>query len=118
MAFAARAIGLVDHHAPDPPVRPAPRHPGALPLLIVAGVGEMLGSTASAWGARESIPIVAVMGSQFAAISAVAAYFLFGERLARVQVAGRDPDHRRRHGPRRAGRLTRPGPRTGYTPAP
>ena len=28
------------------------------------------------------------MGSQFAAISAVAAYFLFGERLARIQVAG------------------------------
>jgi len=60
----------------------------ALPLLIVAGAGEILGSTASAWGARESIPIVAVMGSQFAAISAVAAFLLFGERLARIQVAG------------------------------
>lgn len=60
----------------------------ALPLLIIAGVGEILGSTASAWGARESIPIVAVMGSQFAAISAVAAFLLFGERLARVQVGG------------------------------
>ena len=60
----------------------------ALPLLIVAGAGEILGSTASAWGARESIPIVAVMGSQFAAISAVAAFLLFGERLARVQIAG------------------------------
>ncbi len=60
----------------------------ALPLLIVAGAGEILGSTASAWGARESIPIVAVMGSQFAAISAVVAFLLFGERLARIQVAG------------------------------
>jgi drug/metabolite transporter (DMT)-like permease len=60
----------------------------ALPLLVIAGIGEMLGATASAWGARESIPIVAVMGSQFAAISAVAAYVLFGERLARIQVAG------------------------------
>ena len=60
----------------------------ALPLLIVAGVGEVLGSTLSAWGARESIAIIAVMGSQFAAISAVAAFVLFGERLARVQVAG------------------------------
>jgi drug/metabolite transporter (DMT)-like permease len=28
------------------------------------------------------------MGSQFAAIAAVAAYFLFGERLGRLQVAG------------------------------
>ena len=42
----------------------------------------------SAWGSRESIAIAAVMGSQFAAIAAVAAYFLFGERLARIQIVG------------------------------
>ena len=35
----------------------------------------------SAWGSRESIPIAAVMGSQFAAIAAVVAFLLFGERL-------------------------------------
>ena len=52
-----------------------------LPLLVIAGVGEMLGSMASAWGARESIAIVAVLGSQFAAITAVIAFLLFGERL-------------------------------------
>ncbi len=60
----------------------------ALPLLVIAGVGEILGSMASAWGARESIAIVAVLGSQFAAFSAVAAFLLFGERLSRVQVIG------------------------------
>ena len=59
-----------------------------LPLLVIAGVGEMLGSMASAWGARESIAIVAVLGSQFAAITAVIAFLLFGERLSRVQVVG------------------------------
>ncbi len=88
VAFAARADRGRHHHAPDPAVGPAPRHAGRAAAAVIAGVGEMLGSTASAWGARESIPIVAVIGSQFAAISAVAAYFLFGERLARIQVAG------------------------------
>jgi len=60
----------------------------ALPLVVIAGVGEVLGSMLSAWGSRDSIAITAVMGSQFAAIAAVAAYFLFGERLGRLQVAG------------------------------
>jgi drug/metabolite transporter (DMT)-like permease len=60
----------------------------ALPLVVIAGVGEVLGSMLSAWGSRDSIAITAVMGSQFAAIAAVVAYFLFGERLGRLQVAG------------------------------
>ena len=68
----------------------------ALPLVVIAGVGEVLGSMLSAWGSRDSIAITAVMGSQFAAIAAVAAYFLFGERLGRLQVAGVAPDRRRR----------------------
>ena len=59
-----------------------------LPLVLVAGVGEIFGSSLSAWGATQSIAVVAVLGSQFAAIAAVAAYFLFHERLAPVQVAG------------------------------
>ena len=60
----------------------------ALPLVVLAGAGEVLGSMLSAWGSRESIPITAVMGSQFAAIAAVVAFLLFGERLGRLQVAG------------------------------
>ena len=60
----------------------------ALPLVVLAGAGEVLGSMLSAWGSRESIPITAVMGSQFAAIAAVVAFLLFGERLGRMQVAG------------------------------
>ena len=88
VAFAARAIGVVIITLPILLSGRLRATRAAMPLLVIAGVGEMLGSTASAWGARESIPIVAVMGSQFAAISAVAAFFLFGERLARIQVAG------------------------------
>lgn len=60
----------------------------ALPLVVVAGVGEVIGSMLSAWGSRESIAITAVMGSQFAAFAAVAAFLLFGERIGRRQVVG------------------------------
>ncbi|MBI3748776.1 MAG: EamA family transporter [Chloroflexi bacterium] len=60
----------------------------ALPLVVIAGIGEVVGSMLSAWGSRESIAITAVMGSQFAALAAVAAFLLFGERLARVQLVG------------------------------
>ncbi len=60
----------------------------ALPLVIIAGVGEIIGSTLSAWGASVNIAITAVLGSQFAAIAAVMAFLLFGERLSRTQVLG------------------------------
>jgi multidrug transporter EmrE-like cation transporter len=42
----------------------------------------------STLGARHGIAVAAVLASQFAAIAAVVAYMLFGERVARVQVAG------------------------------
>src|SRR5919106_1467714 len=60
----------------------------ALPLVLVAGVCEVLGFALFAFGARHGIAVSAVLASQFAAVAAVAAYFLFGERLARVQLAG------------------------------
>jgi drug/metabolite transporter (DMT)-like permease len=60
----------------------------ALPLVLVAGVCEVLGFALFAFGARHGIAVSAVLASQFAAIAAVAAYFLFGERLARIQLAG------------------------------
>jgi multidrug transporter EmrE-like cation transporter len=39
-------------------------------------------------GARHGIAVSSVLASQFAAIAAVAAYVLFHERLARVQMVG------------------------------
>jgi drug/metabolite transporter (DMT)-like permease len=60
----------------------------ALPLVLIAGVCEVLGFALFALGARHGIAVSAVLASQFAAVAAVAAYFLFGERLARVQLAG------------------------------
>jgi len=88
VALAARIVGVVVISIPIAVTGRLRLTRVALPLLVIAGAGEIIGSTASAWGARESIPIVAVMGSQFAAIAAVAAFVLFGERLGRIQVAG------------------------------
>ena len=47
-----------------------------------------LGVVAFTIGARHGIAVAAVLGSQFAAIATIAAFVLFRERLARVQVFG------------------------------
>ncbi len=60
----------------------------AAPLVVTAGLAELVGTVLYAWGAQAGIGIAAVLSSQFAVIAAVAAYFLFGERLGRLQVAG------------------------------
>jgi drug/metabolite transporter (DMT)-like permease len=60
----------------------------ALPLVLVSGAFEVLGFALFAFGARHGIAVSAVLASQFGAISVVAAYFLFRERLAAVQLAG------------------------------
>jgi drug/metabolite transporter (DMT)-like permease len=58
------------------------------PLVVAAGVAEVIGVASFAWGARDSIGITSVLGSQFAAMSAVGAFFFFGERLRRLQIVG------------------------------
>ncbi|MFL5708615.1 MAG: EamA family transporter [Chloroflexota bacterium] len=88
VALAARLVGLVVVVVPLVLSRRFRLTRIALPLVLVAGVAEVFGSMLSAWGSRESIAITAVMGSQFAAIAAFAAFVLFGERLGRLQVAG------------------------------
>lgn len=88
IAFSARLIGLAAITVPVALRGRLHLTGAAVPLLVIAGTGEALGSMASAWGSRESIAITAVLGSQFAAITAVGAFLLFGERLARVQLVG------------------------------
>jgi drug/metabolite transporter (DMT)-like permease len=58
----------------------------ALPLVVASGVCEVAGFALFAWGARHGIAVTAVLASLFGAIAATAAYFLFRERLARVQL--------------------------------
>jgi drug/metabolite transporter (DMT)-like permease len=60
----------------------------AAPLVLVAGAAEVVGFASFALGARHGIAVSAVLASQFAAVAAVAAYFVFGERLTRAQLVG------------------------------
>ncbi len=60
----------------------------ALPLVLVSGILEAVGSALYVTGAQISAATAAVLGSQFAAIAAISAFILFGERLGRIQVAG------------------------------
>jgi len=88
VALAARLVGIVGVVLPLLLQRRLRLTRAALPLVVIAGIAEVVGSMSSAWGSRESIAIAAVMGSQFAALAAVAAFFLFKERLGRIQVVG------------------------------
>ena len=60
----------------------------ALPFVLLSGVCEIVGLAAFSVGARQGIAVTAILSSQFAALAAVVAYFLFDERLRRVQVVG------------------------------
>ena len=60
----------------------------ALPLVVFSGLCEVGGFTSYALGARHGIAVSAVLASQFAALAAVAAYFLFHERLRPLQIVG------------------------------
>jgi len=60
----------------------------AVPLVIVAGVGEVIGTSAYTIGAQGGIATTAIVASQFATLAAIGAYVFFGERLGRLQVAG------------------------------
>lgn len=60
----------------------------ALPFVLGAGVAEVVGFALFVLGAREGIAITAVLASQFGAIAAIMAVFLFHERLTRLQVIG------------------------------
>ena len=60
----------------------------AVPLVAIAGVLEVFGGGIYVIAAGESVAVAAVLSSQFAAIAAVAAFFLFRERLQRIQVLG------------------------------
>ena len=60
----------------------------ALPLVAITGLCEVLGFVCYAVGARDSVAVAAVLGSQFAVVASVAAYFFLRERLTRLQLAG------------------------------
>jgi drug/metabolite transporter (DMT)-like permease len=86
--FAARVVGVVTIAGPLVVTRRLRISRRVAPLVVLSGVLEALGSGLYVVGASAGVATAAVLSSQFAAIAAVAAYFLFGERLQRVQIAG------------------------------
>jgi len=60
----------------------------AVPMVVLIGAAEVFGNASYVVGSGESIAISAVLASQFAAVSAVAAFLLFRERLSMGQRAG------------------------------
>ncbi len=60
----------------------------AAPLVVTSALCEVLGFVFYTAGARHNIAVAAVLSTQFAAISVLVGYLLFGERLARLQLAG------------------------------
>lgn len=59
----------------------------AAPLVILTGFTEVIGFTFYSLGAATSVAVTAVLASLFAPIAAIAAYFLFKERLGKLQIA-------------------------------
>lgn len=60
----------------------------ALPAVVVSGCCEVAGFACFALGSRTDIAVASVLGAQFAAFAALAAFVLFRERLGRIQIAG------------------------------
>jgi drug/metabolite transporter (DMT)-like permease len=60
----------------------------AAPMVIWIGIAEVLGNASYVVGASQSIAISAVLASQFAAVAAVSAFVIFGERLSGRQRSG------------------------------
>ncbi len=58
----------------------------AAPLVVLTGFTEVIGFTFYSLGAATSVAITAVLASLFAPIAAIAAFFLFKEKLGRLQV--------------------------------
>jgi len=60
----------------------------AVPFVLAGGSCEVIGIASYTIGARHGIAVSAVLASQFGALAALAGFFLFRERLTRLQVVG------------------------------
>lgn len=83
-----RVVGLVVLAAPLLARRSLALPRAAVPLVVVAGLCEVVGIASYSVGARHSIAVSAVLASQFAVLSILGSYVLFRERLRTLQIAG------------------------------
>jgi drug/metabolite transporter (DMT)-like permease len=88
VALSARAIGTVALAIPLAITRRLEITRRAAPLVVTSGVCEVLGFYSYTTGARHGIAVAAVLSSQFGGLAALAAYFVFGERLSRKRTLG------------------------------
>ena len=88
VVLSARLIGTVAVAAPLALAGRLRLTRRALPLVVGAGICEVVGFYSYTLGSRHGIAIAAVLASQFGALAAVIGYMLFKERLSRVQVGG------------------------------
>lgn len=88
VVLSARLIGVLALALPLAILRRMRLPRRALVLVIVSGICEVLGFYAYTLGSRHGIAVAAVLSSQFATLAAVGGYFLFSERLGRVQTGG------------------------------
>ena len=88
IVFPSRTLAVLVVTVPLALVRRLPMTKDVAPLVVASGLLEVGGVVAYTIGARHGIAVAAVLGSQFAAIAAVLAFFLFRERLSRVQIVG------------------------------
>jgi drug/metabolite transporter (DMT)-like permease len=59
-----------------------------LPVVLLMGVLEVVGVMGIALGSTDAISITVVISSQFAAVAALGAFVMFGERIQRHQLVG------------------------------
>jgi drug/metabolite transporter (DMT)-like permease len=88
IVMAPRLVGLVGVAIPLALLGRLRLVRAAVPLVIVSGAMEAFGAGLYVLAAKDGVATAAVLGSQFAAFSAVAAFLFFGERLARIQLVG------------------------------
>lgn len=84
----ARLIGVVVLLVPLLVVRKLELTRRVAPYVVAMGFAEVIGFTCFSIGAEHDVAVTSVLASQFAPIAAIMAYFLFGERLGRIQIAG------------------------------
>lgn len=84
----ARVVGVLVLALPLIVVRRLHLNRAAAPFIVTVGVAEVVGFTAFAFAARDSVAIASVLASQFATFAAVIAYVVYRERLGRLQILG------------------------------
>lgn len=88
VVLSARAIGTVTLALPLALTRRLQLTRRAVPLIVASSLGEVLGFYSYTTGSRHGIAVAAVLASQVGGLSALGAYFAFGERLSRKRTLG------------------------------